>query len=1591
MDPASRIKQFGLTQVHESPNPLVDIVFVHGLNGHPHRTWTSTRTGAFWPVDLLPEVLDQNRVRILTYGYNANVTSFTDGASKDRILNHSETLAAQLAANRTIKKCSERPIIFVCHSLGGLVVKRALIYSRSLTNEKVEHLRSIYVSTYGILFLGTPHNGSEVAKWGLLLQNICSAVLPKKFMESSPQLVKALKTNNETLQNINSLFTDMIPRFHIYFFHETLSTDVKGTRELIVDETSAAPYADGVERMGIEADHSHMCKFDDENAPGYETVAEALLRYSRDAPATIQERWSEEDKTRMIIRTQKAREIFADASVGPVGQADRSAPSGRTLSPSTPAHSLTMKEYEIEEPSDEDALNPVKYLPPADKPPSPVSDMANSTDLSLSRSWQRGPLWVVPSGFHRNATFFGMTKQLETLHTRLFKAKKRAEHLTAVLIAGVPGSGKSHLARQYVWTHRDDYPGGIFWVDAKSLQSTYKCFWDIAQAATLTDGEEFQSPDTKSSSKYVDAVRHWLQARQEWLLVFDGISFNHDEDINHFKQFLPFRERCSIIYTSVDKTLRKKQRLYEPYCLQVPPLEIEDACKLLFKDLGIKRPTKEQVRKATEVVTHYECLPLAIHAISHRLGATDKPIEKYHINSHLIDEKLAEPFLSIMYDLYWGEHFPALNLINLLSFLGHQVPVGLITLGKSFLEAWNIDVFTSSRHGERGDLDTTLGILIRYGLIERTSDQYPLLQTPSPRSEKWALDPKAVMPDLSESQTESSQEGFFTTYHSSGVSDIIKIHSVVQGFCRDELKIMDKEIRNQPESSHANTGFYDSWLVVATRVFCASFENAKCRMDRVDDCGSVKDYREYETHASQLLKNYPKRNRAAYGIVADSLKQLKDALKTIRSEIDRISPSSSQESIRKHRSVFDRSSSSSSFPDSTASDGPSRQLTLEFSDDIVRSESPEQRMSPQKVNLGPIIPHIFRHSTQETDGLHSSCLSDDRADDDGYLRHDGYSKNDGYVTDDESAKARSPAMSQISIGTERPRSHPSSPPQDDEGWHVVENPVRNRPAQKGQLDRPKQRKQGQGQSQPRPLRRRPAFPRSIGNSKPVAPVLEKTTAWRSGPEVLKARDTPHRTASEALVAVSKSSPPPAPNDNLNRTRVAQDQKENAPTYASVAKLAHHILPDQTPSQLHPQPSSHLDALDLMGAPDTHYYGAHRMTNPRILPADLSASTPTLGLPYDSNAEIKVARRLRENNAPGTVPVTGVPSAFTSKSSTSLSSITPHPSAIMPGASPPSSLPASGSEPMSRNPSGQSQSQQSGTWSAVTATATDPQYRGFPPRLSPLSSTFQQAQAQPSHYAQQQNAHLLTGAGSWTSDTPTLSGQRVSPVPVALQGPVTGAGPGPSYAAVAQRRYIPPLDMGLDFEMDPELEAQDSIWSPPASAAGSAGGGLGVGPTMHFGTHAVDLRTARRRFQAQTQTQAQAQAQAQAQVRGQSRGQGRTHLQPSQYHIYHENRSGPLMPTSSRQNELEYERDPDAVQDGGYGYGYGYGSAIVFGDSGGGFGYDGFSQPGQGGHIRGRTQEQGSANANANWNGRGRGYKYSGSGRPRSGSSPAFEF
>lgn len=229
----SPVLRFGLTEVFAPTPPAsaqVDLVFVHGLNGDPKNTWTSKASKSFWPRDLLPEFIKDQKARVLVYGYDADVASLGSvGATKDKIHTHAERLVADLFANRRIRKATERPILFIAHSLGGLVVKRALIWSSEISGAKTEHLRSIYVSTYGILFLGTPHKGSDLGKWGTYLSWLCQAVLPSKIVSSDSQLVEALQTNSETLLNIDRQFAQLMDDFHIFFFHEAKPTDLKGT------------------------------------------------------------------------------------------------------------------------------------------------------------------------------------------------------------------------------------------------------------------------------------------------------------------------------------------------------------------------------------------------------------------------------------------------------------------------------------------------------------------------------------------------------------------------------------------------------------------------------------------------------------------------------------------------------------------------------------------------------------------------------------------------------------------------------------------------------------------------------------------------------------------------------------------------------------------------------------------------------------------------------------------------------------------------------------------------------------------------------------------------------------------------------------------------------------------------------------------------------------------------------------------------------------------------------------------------------------------------------------------------------------------
>jgi hypothetical protein len=102
------------------------------INDVPGEAKSQTRDSAkpevFWPRDLLTHERWCQAARILTYGYDSKVTKAYANSNKNNLFVHAKDLLHALER----EKPKRRPVIFVAHSLGGLVVKEVNNISTSL-------------------------------------------------------------------------------------------------------------------------------------------------------------------------------------------------------------------------------------------------------------------------------------------------------------------------------------------------------------------------------------------------------------------------------------------------------------------------------------------------------------------------------------------------------------------------------------------------------------------------------------------------------------------------------------------------------------------------------------------------------------------------------------------------------------------------------------------------------------------------------------------------------------------------------------------------------------------------------------------------------------------------------------------------------------------------------------------------------------------------------------------------------------------------------------------------------------------------------------------------------------------------------------------------------------------------------------------------------------------------------------------------------------------------------------------------------------------------------------------------------------------
>jgi len=223
-------------------------VAVHGLNlkndpEHARDTWT--QGGELWLRDLLPQCLSKP-ARIMLFEYQSSPIR---GATALKLDDHAKTLLQWLSLKR---KGSQIPLVFICHSLGGLVVKEALVEGTLDPSYK-----SIVEATRLIAFFATPHRGGKYASVG----DVAATIVKTSLRKPSNDLLNALKESCEEATRRFEQSRHLFEKCLVISFFEGIPYHNLG---IIVDKRSATLNLPGTQekQVAMHSDHSSICKLD---------------------------------------------------------------------------------------------------------------------------------------------------------------------------------------------------------------------------------------------------------------------------------------------------------------------------------------------------------------------------------------------------------------------------------------------------------------------------------------------------------------------------------------------------------------------------------------------------------------------------------------------------------------------------------------------------------------------------------------------------------------------------------------------------------------------------------------------------------------------------------------------------------------------------------------------------------------------------------------------------------------------------------------------------------------------------------------------------------------------------------------------------------------------------------------------------------------------------------------------------------------------------------------------------------------------------------------------------------------------------------
>ncbi|KAF8539938.1 hypothetical protein BDD12DRAFT_980660 [Trichophaea hybrida] len=264
---------YDLTPLNSPEGSIVaDVVAVTGLAGHAFGSWRSRETHQMWLKDFLPQ--DIKNVRIMTYGYDSSLVG--SGRGDTRLVDYRRNFIQQLENARSMVE--SRPIIFLGHSLGGILILQSLVESN-----RNPHHKLILDSTRGILLFGTPHQGLRTDELEEMVD-----------IDSGGQrsnLIMQLKEGSEFLENQKEDLIRIWEGFqrNVFSFYETVKTPSvtksesgrfarDGEEVQMVQRFSAQLFIPSEHRIAVRKNHTDMVKFATPVDVTYRTVVRHMKR-----------------------------------------------------------------------------------------------------------------------------------------------------------------------------------------------------------------------------------------------------------------------------------------------------------------------------------------------------------------------------------------------------------------------------------------------------------------------------------------------------------------------------------------------------------------------------------------------------------------------------------------------------------------------------------------------------------------------------------------------------------------------------------------------------------------------------------------------------------------------------------------------------------------------------------------------------------------------------------------------------------------------------------------------------------------------------------------------------------------------------------------------------------------------------------------------------------------------------------------------------------------------------------------------------------------------------------------------------------------